>query len=343
MTDNTESLGEGIAPDRLKGRAPGPGDVVYDGSNVDTMPYSAEPFRPPEHVSAPDIDPKRPSGTEGRGHGIETIVPTADARAEHSAGTFEHHEPTHAEPDPGYPQGRAGGVLLDPPSAHPMRTDSTHSDSTHTDSAHADAGHAEAAPSDSTPTGSVPAGREGVDAGAVDAMGVEGTASSDVEANSQNHIAGIGPRDAGDVTTGGEGRTDPGTRDEIYEPSASNAAGDVGSDPQSVRDANSHHKAADPDIPGVPDAVGPGGNGVQTGVRQDLNTTTISEQQQGIVVQMQGDLQTGRAPAGSAREVLIQRLTEAGLPTDDVDTLLRRVQGGDAPTDVDSAQPGTGQ
>ena len=331
MTDDTAPQEEGIAPDRLKGRAPGPGDVIYSGHNTDTMPYSAEPFRPPEYVSEDlDPDPKHPSGTDGRGHGIETIVPTADARAEHSAGTFEYEEPVRATPDPDYPQGRAGGVLLDPPSAHPLRR---------------------TPPEDGPVEGSVPAGREGVDAGAVDAAGVEGSASADVEANSQNDIAGVGPsgpshptgpRDAGDVSTGGEGRTDPHTRDDVYEPSVSNAAAEPGADPQSVSDANSHHETADPDVPGVPEAVGPGGDGVQTGVRQDLNETTTSEQLEGVVVQMKADIQTGRTPAGREREVLAERLTDAGLPTDDVDGLLDRIRGGDAPTDVDEAQPGTG-
>ena len=296
MTTNESS------PDRIAGKAPGPGDVIYNGHNTETLPFSAEPFRPAEAVEAIDPNPKRPSGTEGRGHGIETIVPTADARAEHGAGFFEQEEPVEAKPDP-----VGHGVLGDPPSAH-----------------------------------TVPAGREGVDSGPVDSVSVEGGASPDVEANSQNDIAGVGPRDAGDVSTGGDGPTDPAAREDLPAPDTSNAAGDAGTDPAATREAPTAHDSADPDIPGVPDAIGPGGNGLQTEPLQDQNDTSLNEQEQGIVVQVQGDLQTGRAPEGQARELLAQRLTQAGLDAspESLDRLLRQIGSSGAPTDVDEAQPG---
>lgn len=302
--------------DREAGLAPGPGDVIYGGDNVDTMPRSADEFRPvdPDDLGSPgaagesSLDTAAtPSGTrQEEGSGIESIAPSADGRAQHSAGTIEQQEPTHA-------------------------TTSTAGD---TPRNRAD---------DAAGGATVPPGREGADSGAVDSVGVEGSSSPDVERSSQNDIAGVGPssgRDAGDVNTGGEGQVDP----RAYEPGAGNAAAEPGADPQNVEDAPTQHGSQDADLPGVPDAVGPGGTGEQTGTRQDLNDTNIAQQVQGIVVQMQADLGTDRLSEAEVQDVLERRLTDAGISADveQVEQLSRQVVSGGAPANAEEGEPGAG-
>jgi|GEM_PF-5682376 len=186
--------------------------------------------------------------------------------------------------------------------------------------------------------GTVPAGREGADSGAVDSVSVEGTSSPDVERSSQNDIAGVGPASGSDAGSGGGEAAPSG-----YEPSGANAAAEPGSDPQAVEDAPTQHGSADPSIAGVPDAVGPGGSGLQTGTRQDLNDATIAQQVQGIVVQMQGDLGTDRLAESEVQHVLEERLTQAGISADveQIEQLSRQIVSGSAPTDVDEGEPGT--
>lgn len=315
LDSDLEDVGT-TSPDSGAGLAPGAGDVIYGGSNVDTMPRSVDEFRPadPDTLGSPgatgesslDTD-ATPSGTGDAGSGIESIVPSADSRAEHGAGTVEQQEPVHAT------SSTAGGSPVD-----------------------ADGGATTAAGG-----ASVPPGREGADSGAVESVGVEGTASPDVERSSQNDIAGVGPasgRDAGDVSTGGEAPVDP----SADEPSAANAAAEPGADPNNVSDAPTEHDSADRDIPGVPDAIGPGGSGEQTGTRQDLNNTNVAQQVQGIIVQMQGDLGTERLGEAEVQDVLERRLTDAGISADveQIEQLSRQIVSGDAPTDVDEGQPG---
>ncbi|WP_345751321.1 hypothetical protein [Microbacterium rhizophilus] len=311
LDDDLDEVGT-TSSDRTAGLAPGPGDVIYDGDNVDTLPRPADDFRrdiDPDLLSSADDDGslETPTGTGQRGSGIETIAPGADGRAEHGAGTVEQQEPVHAT------SSTAGVSPID------------------------------AARGATTAAGgaSVPPGREGADSGAVDSVGVEGSSSPDVERSSQNDIAGVGPssaRDAGDINTGGDAPTDAGA----YEPGTGNAAAEPGADDQTTSDVPTGHGSADRDIPGVPDAVGPGGAGEQTGTRQDLNTTSVSQQVQGIVVQMQGDLGTDRLAEAEVQDALEQRLTDAGITADveQIEQLAREVVSGSAPTDVDEAQPG---
>lgn len=187
--------------------------------------------------------------------------------------------------------------------------------------------------------GTVPPGREGADSGAVDSVDVEGSSTPDVERSSQNDIAGVGPASGSDATEGRDVGMAPGS----YEPSAANAAAEPGTDPQATQDAPTAHDSADPSIAGIPDAVGPGGSGLQTGTRQDLNDATIAQQVQGIVVQMQGDLGTDRLAESEVQNVLEERLTQAGISADveQIEALSRQIVSGDAPTNVDDAQPGT--
>ena len=322
LSDDLEDVGT-TSSDRSAGLAPGPGDVIYDGDNVDTMPRPADDFRPavdPDELGSPgavgesslDTD-ATPTGTGGTASGIETIAPGADARAEHSAGTIEQQEPVHAT------SSTAGMSPIDAARGGTGAGGATSAD----DGA------------------SVPPGREGADSGAVDSVGVEGSSDPDVERSSQNDIAGVGPAsglDAGELSTGGDGPTDAAA----YEPGAGNAAAEPGADPQAVNDAPTQHDSADRDIPGVPDAVGPGGAGEQSGTRQDLNDTNIAQQVQGIVVQMQGDLGTDRLGEAEVQDVLERRLTDAGISADveQIEQLAREVVSGSAPTDVDQGEPG---
>ncbi|WP_203136154.1 hypothetical protein [Microbacterium sp. JZ31] len=315
LDSDLEDVGT-TSPDAGAGLAPGAGDVIYGGSNVDTMPRSADDFREvdPDLLGSPgatgesslDTD-ATPSGTGDTGSGIETIAPSADARAERGAGTVEQQEPVHAT------SSTAGVSPIDA------------------------AGGATSAAGGA----SVPPGREGADSGAVESVGVEGASSPDVERSSQNDIAGVGPasgRDAGDVSTGGEAPVDPSEN----EPSAGNSAAEPGADANNVEDAPTAHDSADRDIPGVPDAVGPGGAGEQTSPRQDLNSTNVAQQVQGIVVQMQGDLGTERLAEAEVQDVLERRLTDAGISADveQIEQLSRQIVSGSTPTDVDEGQPG---
>ncbi|GAA3656933.1 hypothetical protein [Microbacterium marinilacus] len=215
-----------------------------------------------------------------------------------------------------------------------------------------------AAPSDGTPASAgdgatVPPGREGADSGAVDSVSVEGSSSPDVERSSQNDIAGVGPasgEDAGDTTITGAPPVDPAERADVDEddrsrPTPGNAAGDAGAAPQATDDAPTQHGSDDPSIAGVPDAVGPGGAGLQTGTRQDLNEVSVAQQVQGIVVQTQADVGTDRLAESEVSSVLEQRLTEAGLNADveQIEELAARVLSGDAPTDVGEGEPGAGR
>jgi hypothetical protein len=328
LDDPLDEVGT-TSPDRTAGLAPGPDDVIYDGSNVDTMPRPADDFRrdiDPDLLSAPgaagesSLDTEAtPSGTGEDGSGIERIVPSADGRAAHSAGTIEQQEPVHATSSTAgvSPVGAARGESF---------------------AGGSDAGGA----TDAAGGASVPPGREGADSGAVDSVSVEGSATPDVERSNQNDIAGVGPSGA-DVSSGG--RSAGAGADAAFEPSSSNAAAEPGADDQAVQDAPTQHGTADPDLPGVPDAVGPGGNGEQTGTRQDLNDTTIAQQVQGIVVQMQGDLGTDRLAEAEVQDVLERRLTDAGITADveQIEQLSREIVSGDAPTNVDEAQPGASQ
>ncbi|MER7796366.1 hypothetical protein [Microbacterium sp. NPDC096154] len=311
-----EMLDEGLddvgttSSDREAGLAPGPGDVIYDGDNVDTMPRPADDFRPavdPDDLGSPgatgesSLDTETtPSGTGQDGGGLESMVPSADARAEQTAGTFA--------------------------------STSDGQDTSGSDLDAAERGNATAG------AGAVPPGGEGADSGPVDNVKIEGSGEPGVERSSQNDIAGVGPASGSDAQSGGQ-TVEPGG----YEPSRSNAAAEPGSDPQAVNDAPSQHGNDDPNVPGVPDAIGPGGNGLQTGTRQDLNDTTVSQQVQGIIVQMQGDLGTDRLAEAEVQDVLERRLTDAGISADveQIEQLATQiVSGGGAPNDVDEAEPG---
>jgi hypothetical protein len=341
LADPLDEVGA-TSPDVGGSLAPGPDDVIYNGSNVDTLPRRVDDFPAgiaPDELDAPgatgqsslDTD-ATPSGTGDAGSGMASMVPSADARAHESAGDPQQHTETVA----------GGG-----------------SGSTHSDAAESADGVLEDGGSDRLrgsedgsggagdesysggPYGVVPPGREGADSGAVDSVGVEGTADVDVERSSQNDIAGVAPgspRDAGDVSTGGEREVDP----RAYEPSDSNAAAEPGADPQAVQDAPTQHGTADRDIAGVPDAVGAGGNGEQTGTRQDLNDVSIAERVQGIVVQMQGDLGTDSLAEAEVQDVLERRLVDSGITADveQIEQLARQVVSGSAPTDVGEGEPG---
>lgn len=349
LADPIDEVGA-TSPDREAGLAPGPGDVVYDGDNVDTMPRPADDFRPdvdPDELGSPgaagesSLDTSAtpsgggdPTGTRQDGGGLESIVPSADARASESAGTlWQDREQGGGAQDTG-PRAETGseGVLED--GAADRLSGSQDGSGGSGDDSYSGGPYGTGGAE-----GSVPPGREGADAGAVDAVGVEGSSSPDVERSSQNDIAGVGPASGRDA--GGEGQVDAGA----YEPSSSNAAAQPGADPQNVQDAPTQHGSGDADVPGVPDAVGPGDAGEQTGTRQDLNDTSVSQRVQGIVVQMQGDLGTDRLAEAEVQDVLEQRLTEAGISADveQIEQLSREIVSGSAPNDVGEGQPGANQ
>lgn len=61
----------------------GPDDVLYTGDNIHTLPVPADEFRPGVWVDDTVRDPHRtPTGTEGGGFRMETVVPSADVRGQ---------------------------------------------------------------------------------------------------------------------------------------------------------------------------------------------------------------------------------------------------------------------
>ncbi|GGH50722.1 hypothetical protein [Microbacterium album] len=284
--------------------APGPDDVIYGGDNVDTAPRPADDFRSEET-------------------GLQT-----DSMASPGA-TGDSSLDTEATPE-----GRGLGE----------RESRGNRDRADALTGKDEVGQREAAPATDDDTGSadgsVPAGREGADAGAVDSVDVEGTASPDVERSSQNDFAGVAP---GEGTDPGDAALARASREQAQvEPGPGNAAADATASPNAADDAPTAHRSDDPSIAGIPDAVGPGGAGLQTGTRQDLNDTNVDERVQGILVQVQADLGTDRLAESEVRPMLERRLTDAGISADEeqIERLVSEIVSGDAPADTDRGQPG---
>lgn len=77
-------------------------------------------------------------------------------------------------------------------------------------------------------------------------------------------------------------------------------------------------------------------------VREDLNLATAEQRLQGIVVQMEADLDTRRLAPEAVRYVLEERLGQAGIIADDdeITRLTERIVSEAAPTDVEHGEPG---
>ncbi|MDI6944804.1 hypothetical protein QMO46_15035 [Microbacterium barkeri] len=96
------------------------------------------------------------------------------------------------------------------------------------------------------------------------------------------------------------------------------------------------------DIAGVGSA-GPGDDrGLQTEPREDTHDTTSDERVRGILVQVQGDLATGRASEEELRRMLRRRLDDAGIELRDeqFDGLIREAVSGEPDTTIEGAEPG---
>lgn len=96
------------------------------------------------------------------------------------------------------------------------------------------------------------------------------------------------------------------------------------------------------DIAGVGPAGPRDSRGLQTEPLEDTHDTTSDERLRGILVQVQGDLATGRASEDELRRMLRHRLDDAGIAVGDeeFDALVREAIANEPDTTIEGAEPG---
>ncbi|NYF16709.1 hypothetical protein HDC37_001534 [Microbacterium sp. AK009] len=102
------------------------------------------------------------------------------------------------------------------------------------------------------------------------------------------------------------------------------------------RDATGDEASSQNDIAGVgPRGGEPDDVATQDAPLEDQNSTTLSEEVRGILVQTRADIQLGNAREDQVRDILSRRLRDAGLADDvDLDALVREVE---SPSDDDTS------
>jgi len=168
----------------------------------------------------------------------------------------------------------------------------------------------------------VPAGGPGADSGAADAVGIDPDDERTIpNVASVNDIAGVGTRAAdGRMEAGDTPDTDVEQERRLSEPGLHRADEDPGA-------ARRNRRVAERDA-GEDASLARASRGAQHLPRLAQNAPTQDEEIEGIMIQTQADL-VG-APGERAREVLVQRLADAGLhlADDDLDALVGRIAPG---------------